>query len=119
MKNPLVLAKIDELQTEQQQRTHITASRVIDELAKIAFCNIQDFVDEENGVVKLKEVTAEKAVAVGSVKVTRVESKSYTRTVTTLKLHDKLDALVQLGKHLGIFKDKPQIQNFIKQIVIE
>lgn len=84
----------------QVKRTHINADRVLEEYAKIAFSNIQDFAEFNNGAVMLtdsKKIDRDKLAA--------VESVAETKDGVRLKLHSKLFALDKLAQHLGI--DKP------------
>ena len=102
---PVIQAEIQRLMSERSERTQITADNVVLELAKIGFCNIEDFAKIEGAVVKFtdfKEVGKEKLAAVESIGSTK-------KGKITLKLHSKLNALEQLGKHLGIYeKDNAQ-----------
>ncbi len=97
---------ISELQREQSERTRITADQVLEELAAIAFSDRTELarVVSRQGetAVELTETkdlpdTVKKAVS--GVKQGRngVEVSSY----------DKLRALELLGKHLGMFIDRP------------
>lgn len=84
-------------------KTEITAEKVLQEYAKIAFSNIGEFVDWNNGGIILKpssELTKEQLACVSEVS----ESKTKFDTTVKFKLHDKLNALHKLGDHLGIFK---------------
>ena len=92
-------------QAKREQRTEITADRVVAELAKIAFGSARDVMEwGPNGVV-LKdsaELTDEQAAAIAGV------SENITQNGSSLKLkrHDKVKALELLGRHLGMFTDK-------------
>ena len=86
-------------------QTGVTAKKVIDEMARIGFANMQDYLDlsdPENPTIDLSKITPEQASAIAE---TRVERRGLQRRVT-IKLHDKLHALVNLGKHLGLFNDR-------------
>lgn len=106
-----IQAEIQRLKDKRSQRTEITADNVVLELAKIAFSNIEDFLEVlENGEVTLKTfefIEREKLAAIESIKISTTTNKDDSReyTTTQFKLHSKLNALEQLGKHLGIFKE--------------
>jgi phage terminase small subunit len=101
---------IRDAQKERSDRTQITAERVIQELARIAFVNPRKiFKWGPNGVTLLDSdsLTEDEAAAVAEVSETTTESGGSIKA----KLHDKNKALELLGKHLGIFTDKLQVQH--------
>jgi len=74
-------------------------------MARIGFANMHDYLDltdPENPTIDLSKITPEQASVIAE---TRVERKGLQRRVT-IKLHDKLNALVNLGKHLGLFNER-------------
>lgn len=86
---------------ERSKRTGINQDRVLLELAKIGFAKITDIIDPETA--KIKEDAAEDDLAcIQSIKIKPNEWG----TEREVKLYDKKSALVDLGKHLGMFKDK-------------
>lgn len=104
-----------ELQAQMQAETGITERAVVEELAKCAFSNMQDFVEtDKDGNIVFKdfgELSREQMAAVESVKITKQTTtnkrgdKDYQTTHTQFKLHSKPGTLEQLGKHLGIFRE--------------
>lgn len=118
LKNPEIEAAVAKGIAERSKRVEISADRVLQELAKIAFVDIRKAVrwgrspvDEAskkaspNGLgmypvelVPSDEIDDDTAAAVSEV--------SLTETGIKIKLHDKRGALVDLGKHLGLFVDK-------------
>jgi len=108
MANPNIQAKIQELRIELQRKTKITPESVIQELAKIGFSNIKDFVNGNNSILEIKHIDNNIAASLSSIKTT-VNANGV--VVTQVRLHDKVKALEGLGKHLGIFeKDNRQRQ---------
>jgi phage terminase small subunit len=84
-------------------KTEITAEKVLQEYAKIAFSNMADFVDWTNGSIRIipsSELTKEQLACVSEIS----ESTTKFDTTVKFKLHDKLAALHKLGDHLGLFK---------------
>ena len=91
---------IEKLRAEQSRRTAITADRVLEELAAIAFADrteIQQVMNERGDVTftPTEEISedAKKAIAC-------IEEGKYGTKVTS---YDKVKALELLGKHLGLF----------------
>lgn len=101
---------------ERSERTQITVDRVLEELAKIGFANMQDYMKVgQNGdpYVDLSKVTRDQAAAISEVTVEdfmdgRGEDAREVRRVR-FKLSDKRAALVDIGKHLGMFVDRREI----------
>lgn len=93
--------RIEELQADRQLRTEIKADRVVNELALIAFSNISDFIEVVDSfpVVKsLENIDPEKMKAIKTIKTSRDGS-------VTIELHNKLGALVELSKIMGLVSD--------------
>ena len=108
-----VRAAIGEAQKARERRTLITADRVVGELALIAFSNTQDYIGATGAgdpFVDLSGLSREQWAAVQEVTVEdfvdgRGKDRRDVRRVK-FKLADKRAALVDLGRHLGIFTDK-------------
>ncbi len=90
---------------ERSKRTGINQDRVVIELAKLAFVNIADVVDLENATVKTS-ATDEDLACIQSVKI----KPSEFGTEREIKLYDKKASLELLGRHLGMFKDKLEVE---------
>jgi len=102
---PDIRARIAELQAELQKGS-VTPQMVIDEFAKVGFSNIQDFIDENNEITDISQLNREIAAAVESIQVDirhdGGKSKGYTEKIK-LKLYNKLHALENISKHLGLY----------------
>jgi len=116
LRKTLVAVAISERQRALSERTGVTAERVIEELSKIGFSDIRNVVrwgeavavkDPDTGEVTIAngvalvasdQLTAEAAACISEV--------SQGQSGLKVKLHDKRAALVDLGKHLGLFKDR-------------
>lgn len=90
---------------ERSKRTGINQDRVVLELAKIAFVKITDVVDDEG---RIKQDAADEDLAcIESVKVKEIPTRSGDVGIEReVKLSPKLKALELLGKHLGMWNDK-------------
>jgi phage terminase small subunit len=113
LKNVKVSARIAELKGVAAQASTIEATRVLTELAKLAFANMADYMRVGPGgdpVLDFSKLTRDQAAALVEVTVEdyldgRGEDARQVRRVK-FKLASKLLALELLGKHLGLFKDR-------------
>lgn len=98
---PHIAAAIDELMSARQG---ITRTRIVDELARIAFANAADFFDFDQRGVRLVDkgdLSRDQLAAIASVS----QATGNTDKVE-LKLHDKMAALTLLAKVTGLARDK-------------
>ncbi|CDA90583.1 putative uncharacterized protein [Firmicutes bacterium CAG:238] len=96
--------EISKEMAERSKRTGINQDRVLMEIAKMAFVNIDDVIDFDTAQVK-PTATKEDLACIQSVKIKPTEFG----TEREIKLCDKKSNLELLGKHLGMFKDKLEI----------
>lgn len=107
-----------------RDRYEITNDRLLRELALLAFSNPADFISvdsEGQAVIDLSDATRDQFAAISSVK-----SKTTTRYVgdvevqeraTELRLVSKRDALVDLARIHGLFKEEGGVQQSVRFIV--
>lgn len=101
-------------QKKREERTQVTQDRVIQELAKIAFADIRELYDDNGNLKNVKCLEDEIAGAVSQLETFeeyegRGEDREYIGDTKKVKLLDKTKALELLGKHLGIFTDKLEL----------
>ena len=104
LRNVKVQEYISERMQERQQRTEITQDMVIKELAAIGFSKATDYVTIKGGVVCIKDtdaLTEDQIRAIAGIK----EGANGIE----VKLNDKEKALELLGRHLGMWNDKLDI----------
>lgn len=97
--------EISKEMAERSKRTGINQDRVLMEIAKMAFVNIDDVIDFDTAQVK-PTATKEDLACIQSVKIKPTEFG----TEREIKLCDKKSNLELLGKHLGMFKDKLELE---------
>lgn len=121
LKIPEILAAITQAQEDRSKRTQITQDAVLKELARIGFSDIRkvaqwgptvlkvvlDKDGEDSGktapyhgvrLVNVEDIDDDTAAAISEV--------SHGKDGLKVKLHDKKGALVDIGRHLGMFKDR-------------
>ena len=114
-----VQEEISAKMAERSKRTGVNQDRIVQELARLAFCNLTDVVDRDG---KIRDSATEDDLAcIESMKVKKTStgngeyiSDSEEREV---KIYSKLKALELLGKHLGMWRDKQDI-NIALPVVI-
>lgn len=108
--NVNIKSTVDKMIAERSRRTGINADRVIREIAKIAFVNAGEIVDLDTALL-MDKISDDDMAAIQSVKVKTFGEDGVEREV---KLADKLKALELLGKHLGLFKDKLEVDGSVR-----
>lgn len=120
--NAKIQAYLADLKAKRSKRTEITADKVLQELARIGFADIGEFIDENNNPVSIKGLKKSRRAAVAMVKFKKriyydkegnpVEVESH-----EFSLHDKLSALDKIGRHIGMW-DK-ETNNTTQPITIQ
>ena len=111
--HPVIAARVQSLREVALVSTGVTVQRIIDELAKLGFSNMLDYIridGEGQPMLDFSTLDRDKAAAVGEIVcdvITNPRSGEVTRR-TKFKLHDKRTALVDMGKQLGMFKDQKE-----------
>jgi phage terminase small subunit len=107
---------IQKLMDKRAAKIEITADKVLEELAKMAFANMQDYItvtDDGSAFIDLSNLTREQAAALAEVSVdsylegtgTDEEKKRVVKKIK-IKLADKRGNLELLGKNLKLFNDR-------------
>lgn len=104
LKKPEIKSRIDKAMAERSRRTGINQDRVLQELARIGFAKITDVVDPDTAKIR-PDASEDDLACIQSIKIKPNEFG----TEREVKLYDKKSALVDLGKHLGLFKDKLEL----------
>ena len=118
-KNPAVKARVEELRNELKERNMITVEKVLAELGHIAFDDVKNYLDfsTEKTVVEYEEDTPifEYRTVVNmknsdSIDTRNIQEISIASNGTfKFKLYPKDNALIQIGKHLGLFNEKLEV----------
>ena len=110
-----IKAAIAEKQARLRAKNEVAAGKVVDELAKLAFANMGDYVTLSGGrlCTDFSKVTRDQMAAVTKLTVKTIpgiegeDGEKVTPEVTEVRfeLADKRGPLVDLGKHLGLFEE--------------
>jgi phage terminase small subunit len=102
-----VASAISDLRSKLSRKLELTAENVLSELAKIGFANMADFYQrDERGNLVVDVDTLTDPVKAAAVVQMDVQTSADGTQMIKLKLGDKKGALIELGKHLGLFNDK-------------
>jgi len=117
-KNDAVRTRIDELLTLAAEKAGVTIEKIVTELAKIGFSDIRKIVkwgegiaveDDDGNVRVANGVSLIGSDGVDDETAAAIAEVSQTKDGLKVKLHDKRAALVDLGRHMGMFKEKVEL----------
>ena len=119
LKKPEILKAVE----KRMKKFDVTVDNVVQELAKMGFANMLDYVrttDQGDAFVDLSALSREQAAAIQEVTVEeytegRGENKRDIRK-TKFKLADKRGSLELLGKHLELFTEKVKHSGSIETV---
>lgn len=109
----------------REKRTEITQDKVLRELAKIGFADIRNAVRWGNTEIRIPDEEGAEPVAYHGLELkasaeidddtaAAIAEVSQTKDGLKVKFHDKRAALVDIGKHLGMFIEKVEHSGEIK-----
>jgi phage terminase small subunit len=100
MNDPEVQQAIWEEMEKRRATIRISQERVISELASLAFANIKDICAWTGNVISAKD-----SDELETIQAAAIQEVAETKQGIRVKMHDKKSALIDLGKHLGLFWD--------------
>ena len=111
LRNAKVQEYISRKQKQIEKRTEVTQDRVIKELAKIAFLDIRKLYTDNGQLKNVADLDSDTAGAISSLETLEEydgygDDREKIGDTQKVKLLDKTKALELLGRHLGIFNDK-------------
>lgn len=87
-------------------KLEITADRVLQELAKLAFFDPRNFFEDDGRLKRLQDLDEHTCMALAGIEVTELpEGNGFLKKI---RLADKGQNLERLGKHLKLFTDKTE-----------
>lgn len=106
---PEIKAAIQEAMDKRANKLEITAERVLQEIARLAFYDPRKFFDEDGRIKPISELDDDTAMALGGIETLHKivgDEKDGMAVITKIKLVDKGQNLERLGRHLKLFTDK-------------
>lgn len=104
---PLVAAEIKRLTQIQRDAAEMDAKQIVAELVKIARFNPKRMIDTSGLQIPLQDLPDEIAICIKKYRIreTQAEDGSISHVIYDIEFYDKLNALEQLAKHLGLLKE--------------
>jgi len=114
LRAPAVAALIQAGMAKRAERTQITADRVLVELARIAFLDPADLFDAHGNPKPIADIPEHARHAIIGCDVVQLyegagQTKKQDGEVRKIKLADKVRALELLARHLGLIKDRVEV----------
>ena len=113
--NVSVQTELNKQMAKRSKRTGVTQDRVVRELAKIAFLDMTQVVDSY-GRIK-DDAAPEDRACIESIKYKSSSSDQGESVEREVKVASKLKALELLGKHLGMYSDKLNIEGTLPVVI--
>ena len=106
---------------ERSERTEITADLVLQELALIGFADMSTYMRLDGGVsaVDLSNLPPDATKVIAEITQDSVIGNDGAESVvrTKVKLYDKRAALVDIGRHLGMFTDNLNVKGGVHWVI--
>lgn len=114
LSNPTISARVATLKSAQLETADLSATRVLEELRRLALVDIRGFYDVNGNLKPMHKLTAEQGAALAGVETMKrnVEAgDGVMDTVHKIKLWDKTRALEMLAKHFALLTDVIKIED--------
>lgn len=114
---PNIQAYIANLKAKAAKKLEISKERVLKEYARIAFSDLRKLYDENGRLLTPHEIDDDSAAALAGIEVfeefgfDKTGERQHIGDTKKIKIHNKLQALDSLGKHLGLFEEDNKQKN--------
>lgn len=106
---PDVMDYVEQLQAEAAKRCSVTKDDLINEFKKIGFSTITNYMNDDLSAKDLSKVVHPEVIK--SIKKTVTDFDGGSKTQIEFTLHDKIAGLVNLGRHIGFFREDNSQRN--------
>ena len=121
--NPDIQSRVQELIDKGASKAEVSVSRVLEEMACVAFADMGQYVDvDENGNVSVnfKKLSDGDLRAVTKLRQKHMKGEDGATIVETqFELASKTTGLEQLAKHLGMFIERSKVEHDVRYVVGE
>ena len=125
LENVVVKSEIKKMENKARENFELNEQKVIEELMKIGFANVSDFLSyDETGEIKYKassELTGNQTAAIQEITNSKKFDKDGNQlgVDVKLKMNDKLKALEMLGRKIGMWNDKLQVTKQVINVTMD
>ena len=118
LKSDKIQERLRYYKRERNKRTEVTLDKVVKEIAKIAFHNVQELLDFFDGKVRFKNLDEiDFPEIIKSIEVKKVKEKGGTYgEIIKIQVYDKVKALELLGKHVAAFTENVDVTSNGKEL---
>ncbi len=118
---PTIRKLLNEAKIAQQERTQITADKILQELLLIARSDVSKAFNKDGTLKPIHDIPEEVRRAISGVETLEVMvgGKGIKHKTSKLKFWDKVAALGLLGKNLRLFVDQVNISGTIKTVRVK
>jgi phage terminase small subunit len=110
LRKPHIVVAVEEAMNKRAEKTGITAERVLNEIAKMAFLDPRKLFDSDGKPLHITALDDDTAASIAGLDVVTTGSQDAGfGEVMKIKLADKAKNLELLGRHLKLFTDKQEI----------
>jgi phage terminase small subunit len=98
----------------QLDRADLTAVRVLEELRRLVFSNVQDLFDADGNLKPIQSLTREQAACISSLEVIKKNAEAgdgHIDVVHKLKVWDKTRSLEMAAKHFKLLTDVIRVED--------
>jgi phage terminase small subunit len=108
---PVIAAAIQSAMDKRSNKLEITADRVLEEIAKLAFFDPRKFFNADGSPIPIQDLDDDTAMALSGIDVLEEfegsgKDRVFVGYTKKFKLSDKKASLELLGRHLKLFTDK-------------
>lgn len=115
-----IKAAIEDAMHERSRRTGVTADKLVEQLAKIAFSDLKSFVEWDKDGVIIKDPAQIDGTVLAEIAEQWTETpQGFKNGRTKIKLNDKLKAIELLGKHLGMFRENVNVNGSMAVTIVD
>lgn len=118
LSKPIIRKYLEEAKLAQQERTQITADKILQELLLIARSDVSKAFNKDGSLKSIHDIPEDVRRAISGVETleTFIGSKGGKVRTSKVKFWDKVAALGLLGKNLRLFVDQVELKGTIKTV---
>jgi phage terminase small subunit len=111
LRNAQIAAAVAEGKAKQLKSADLTASRVLEEIRRLALSDVRGLFDEQGNLKPVHTLTDEQAAAIGGIEVKQQRSADGERmdSIVKVKVWDKSKNLEMLAKHFALLTEKIEL----------